>query len=100
MTNLIMSETNGIIRSDNQDIKRSIFQGDSLSPQFFCRALLSLSNALKKIKYGYKIVDKMISHLFYMDENIKFQGLLKTVYSFSNDSIMEYGLEFGKCDLE
>ena len=95
-----MSQTNGIIRSHNQDIKRSILQGDSLSPQFFCRVLISLSNTLNKIKYRYKIVDKMISHLFYMDEDIKFQGLLKTVYSFSNYSIMEYGLEFGKCDLE
>ena len=100
MIDLIMSQANGIIRSDNQDIKRNIFQGDSLSPRFFCRALISLSNALNKIKYGYKVFDKMISHLFYMDEDIKFQGLLKTVYSFSNDSIMEYGLEFGQCDLE
>lgn len=95
-----MSQANGIIRSDNQDIKRNIFQGDSLYPQFFCRALISLSNALNKIKYGCKIFDKMIRHLFYMDEDIKSEGLLKTVYSFSNDRIMEYGLEFGQCDLE
>ena len=95
-----MSQANGIIRSDNQDIKRNIFQGDSLSLQFFCRALISLSNALNKIKYGCKIFDKMIRHLFYMDEDIKSEGLLKTVYSFSNDRIMEYGLEFGQCDLE
>ena len=36
-TNLMLSHTNGIMRSDDQDIKCGIFRGDLSSP-FFCLA--------------------------------------------------------------
>ena len=66
-TNLMLSHTNGIMRSDDQDIKCGIFQGDLSSP-FFCLAPILLSAVLKKAKYGYKIKDKTINHLFYIDD--------------------------------
>ena len=66
-TNLMLSHTNGIMRSDDQDIKCGIFQGDLSSP-FFCLAPILLSTVLKKTKYGCKIKDKTMNHLFYMDD--------------------------------
>ena len=51
--------------------KRSLFQGDALSPLLFCLAILPLSHALKK-QNGYRIrhstVKASIIHMLYMDD--------------------------------
>lgn len=52
--------------------------------------------------YGYKIKDNIFNHLSYMDDlelyaknDEELEGLLKIVKSFSNDTVMEFGLD--KC---
>ena len=101
-TRLLLSHNNGTLKSDSIKIKCGIFQGDSLSPLHFCLALILLSNELNNTGYGYKIFDRTINHLFYMDDLKLFakndqdlEGLLNTVKKFSNDIGMEFGL--GKC---
>lgn len=86
-------------------IARGIFQGDSLSPLWFCMALNPLSQMLRSSKYGYVLARNPIQkvhHLFYMDDlklyatNIEqMQGLLELVSTFSHSIQMEFGLE--KC---
>lgn len=87
-------------------IKRGIFQGDSLSPLWFCLSINPLSYLLNKSKYGFEIKSSVqstrITHLMYMDD-IKLysssanslEQLLKIVEKFSNDIKMEFGVE--KC---
>ena len=101
-TRLLLSYNNGTLKSDPIKIKRGIFQGDSFSPPVFCLALISLSNELNNTGYGYKIFDRTINHLFYMDDLKLFakndqdlEGLFNTVKEFSNDIGMEFGLD--KC---
>jgi len=65
-------------------------------------ALIPLSNELNNTGYGYKIFDRILSHLFYMDD-LKFfakndqdlEGLLCTIKEFSDDIGMDFG--FDKC---
>ena len=102
-THLFLSHENGMLKCENIDIKRGIFQGDSLSPLLFCIALIPLSMELNRSGYGYKLNNnKKISHLFYMDDlklfckdDSELEGLLKIVKSFSDDIGMEFGLS--KC---
>ena len=44
------------------------FQEQSLSPLLFCLALTPLTNELNRTSYGYKIGEKSINNLFYMDD--------------------------------
>lgn len=84
-------------------IRRGIFQGDSLSPLWFCMALNPLSAMLNRSKYGYALSnDLQISHLFYMDDlkiysrnKEHLQGALDLVMLFSQTIGMSLGLE--KC---
>ena len=101
-TRLFLSHQNGTIETDFIDIKRGIFQGDSLSPLLFCISLIPLSNELNNSGSGYNIFHQNISHLFYMDDlklfaktDQQLEGLLSTVKSFSDDICMEFGLD--KC---
>ena len=101
-TKLILNHNNGTETSGNIKIDRGIFQGDSLSPLLFCLALVPLSSELSDAKYGYKIFDTIITHLFYMDDlklyaknDGDLEGLLATVKRFSDDINMEFGLD--KC---
>ena len=101
-TKLILNHSNGTETSGNIKIDRGIFQGDSLSPLLFCLALVPWSSELNNTKYGYKIFDKTITHLFYMDDlklyaknDGDLEGLLATVKRFSDDINMEFGLD--KC---
>ena len=88
--------------SDNINIKRGIFQGDSLSPLLFCISLIPISLELSSSGYGYKIGTQWTTHLFYMDDlelcakdDSELEGLLRIVKGFSDDIGMEFGLS--KC---
>ena len=101
-TQLILTHESGTLMSDNINIKRGIFQGDSLSPLLFCISLIPLSLELNSLGYGYKIRTERITHLFYMDDlklyakdDNKLEGLLRIVKGFSDDIGMEFRLS--KC---
>ncbi|XP_044766265.1 uncharacterized protein LOC123322386 [Coccinella septempunctata] len=84
-------------------IKRGIFQGDGLSPPWFCLALNALSGMLNRSAYGYAVDERTkITHLFYMDDlklyargRAQLEGELEMVRMFSADIGMNLGLE--KC---
>ena len=86
------------------EIKRGIFQADSLSPLVFVLALIPLSLILTKAKAAYEFSEskEKINHLLFMDDlklysrNEKgLDSLVKTVPVFSEDIGMEFGIE--KC---
>ena len=86
------------------DIKRGIFQGDSLSPLLFIIAMIPLTMKLRREKLGYRFGSegKRLNHLLFMDD-LKLYGttkkdlekLLEAVRVFSRDIRMEFGLD--KC---
>ncbi|XP_042889217.1 uncharacterized protein LOC122264411 [Penaeus japonicus] len=101
-TKLFLSHNEGVGESNAIKIKRGIFQGDSLSPLLFCISLIPLSNELNNTGAGYNIFQKVLNHLFYMDDlklfaknDQQLEGLLTTVKEFSNDICMDFGLD--KC---
>jgi hypothetical protein len=58
-------------KTDELPMRRGIFQGDSLSPLWFCLALNPLSSMLRTSGYGYIVKRRpnvSISHQFYMDD--------------------------------
>ena len=87
------------------DIKRGIFQGDSLSPLLFIIGLIPLSVILRDAKQGYslrKTSSDKINHLMYMDDlklygksKDELESLVHTVRIFTNDIQMRFGIE--KC---
>ncbi|KAI5731448.1 hypothetical protein M8J77_010139 [Diaphorina citri] len=87
-------------------ITRGIFQGDSLSPIWFCLALNPLSKLLSRTGIGYNLNsgrnNHLISHQLYMDDlklyapsHGKLRELIVLVEQFSNDIGMKFGLD--KC---
>ena len=88
------------------NVKREIFQGDSLSPLMFALSMVPLSLILKKVnacnKWGKK--EYKLNHLSFMD-NLKLYAkseeqintLVRTVYLFSTDIGMEFGIK--KCGI-
>ena len=86
------------------NIKRGIFQGDSLSPLLFVMVMIPLSQKLKRMSEGYHLPhdQRKINHLLFMDD-LKLYGknekqvseLVRTVESFSKDIRMEFGMS--KC---
>ena len=86
------------------DIKRGIFQDDSLSPLLFIVIMLSLTLVLRKMRAGYRLAKGAtpINHLLFMDD-LKLYGankdqldsLIQVVRIFSQDIKMLFGLE--KC---
>ena len=86
------------------NIRRGIFQGDSLSPLLFIVSLLPLTVLLRKSGMGYQMskTGTKVSHLLYMDDlklygktRNELESLMNTVRIFSNDIKMEFGLD--KC---
>ena len=89
------------------NIKRGIFQGDSLSPLLFVVTLIPLTILLRESGLGYDLGDandKLVNHLLFMDD-LKVYGtseamldsLIQTVRIFSDDIGMEFGLD--KCGI-
>ena len=60
------------------DIKRGIFQGDSLSPLLFILIMLPLTLVLRKMRAGYRFAKDMkpVNHLLFMDD-LKLYGASK-----------------------
>ena len=86
------------------EIKRSIFQGDSLSPSVFVLPLIPLSLILRKVKAAYEFLEskEKINNLLFMDDLKLYRqsekgldSLVQTVHVFSEDVGMEFGIE--KC---
>ena len=86
------------------EIKRGIFQEDSLSPLVFVLALIPFSLILRKAKAAYQFSERKekINHLLYTDDLKSYSrsekgldSLVQTVRVFSEDIEMEFGIE--KC---
>ena len=106
-TTLCLSTGDREVRTKGIPIKRGIFQGDSLSPLWFCLALNPLSVALNNSGYGYEIRGRLqggfkLNHLLYMDDiklyastEVQLRGLMRMVETFSGCIHMKFGLD--KC---
>lgn len=89
------------------NIRRGIFQGDSLSPLWFCLALNPLTHLLNKSQAGFRFDLQSrfrISHLMYMDDLKLFAesekqlaSLINITKIFSEDISMQFGLD--KCGI-
>ena len=88
------------------DVKRGIFQGDSLSPMLFVLSVVPLSLILRKVKACYEWGKKeyKLNHLLFMDDLKLFakneeqiDTLVGTVHVFSTDIGMEFGMR--KCGI-
>ena len=86
------------------EIKRGIFQGDSLSPLGFVLAMIPLSLILRKAKAAYRFSEskEYINHLLFMDDLKLYSrseeglgSLVETVRIFSEDVGVEFGIK--KC---
>ena len=86
------------------DIRRGIFQGDSLSPLLFVVIMLPLTLVLRQMRAGYRLAKdtKPINHLLFKDD-LKLYGAsrdqldspFQVVRIFSQDIKMSFGLD--KC---
>ena len=109
-TDITLNHSKGELHIPNVQIKRGIFQGDSLSPLLFCLTIDPLSKLLKKQNIGYNMgkirgddaMKQVISHLLFMDDlklyadsDENLNKLIQTVHQFSKDIHMDFGLD--KC---
>ncbi|PZC84738.1 hypothetical protein B5X24_HaOG204286 [Helicoverpa armigera] len=107
-TTLRINQGTSSVSTEPISIKRGIFQGDALSPLWFCMALNPLSHLLDKSEIGYTLTDNntsyTLSHLMYMDD-IKLYAantndlfkLADITQQFSNDICMQFGVD--KCKI-
>ncbi|XP_044760187.1 uncharacterized protein LOC123317648 [Coccinella septempunctata] len=104
-TSLLLRTGDRMVESDRIRIGRGIFQGDTLSPIWFCMALNPLSMILNNTAFGY-VIDKQrrtrINHQLYMDDlklyaatADQLKRLLEIVSTFSDSIGMKMGIE--KC---
>ncbi|XP_055543144.1 uncharacterized protein LOC129728715 [Wyeomyia smithii] len=106
-TSLHVTDGATVLRSRTLNIRRGIFQGDTLSPLWFCLAPNPLSRALNRCSYGYQLksgtTSTTVTHTFYMDDLKLFAEtkeklqLILLVSTFSNDICMKFGID--KCRL-
>ena len=103
-TSLISKTKEEVMQSQPIQIRRGIFQRDSLSPLLFCIALILLTNELNRADCGYQIhgTVRRISHLLYMDDlklldrnENDLKNEIKIVQTISKDINVNFGLE--KC---
>ena len=88
------------------NVKRGIFQGDNLSPLLFVLRMVPLSLILKKVNacYIWEKKEYKLNHLLFMDD-LKLHAkseeqtdtLVRTVYVFSTNIAMEFGIK--KCGI-
>ena len=92
----------GNSESGEVDIRRGIFQGDSLSPLVFVLALIPLSLILRKAKatYGFSGSKEKINDLLFMDDlklysrnEKELDSLVQTIHIFSKNIGMEFSIE-------
>jgi len=93
-----------VMQSQPIQIRRGIFQGDSLLSLHFCIALIPLTNELNRTDCGYQVHgnERKISHLLYKydlkllgrNEN-DLENEMKIVQTISKNINMKFGLE--KC---
>ena len=101
-TRLILKTKQEVIQSQPIQIRRGIFQGDSLSPLLFCIALIPLTKELNGADCGYQVhgTERKISHLLYMAD-LKLLGRnendlekeMKIVQTISKDINMKFALD-------
>ena len=107
-TDINLYHNDGEINIPDVQIRRGIFQGDSLAPLLFCLAIDPLSKLLKSEGVGYNLsksrkkdnVEEIISHLLFM-EDLKLYAstdedlnrLIQIVHKFSRDIHMKFGLD-------
>ena len=81
------------------DIRKGIFQGDSLSPLLFVLCMVPLTWLLRRARTGYEWGDKgfKVNHLLFMDDLKLFaksknqiDPLVQTVHIFSEDICMQF----------
>ena len=84
------------------NIRRGIFQGDSLSPLLFVVCLLPLTHILRDAAPGYHFTNngQKVNHLLFMydlklyvSNEKSLESLIQTVRVFSNDTGMGFGVE-------
>lgn len=106
-TKLLINSTQSTLNVGTINIRRGIFQGDALSPIWFCLALRPLTTILNAQNKGYTLKIQnpyVISHLWYMDDlklyadsKEHLENLLGCVEKFSRDIGMKFGLD--KCKI-
>ena len=96
-TQLSLTHKSSTLMSDNINIKRGIFRGDSLSALLFCISFIPISLELNSSVYECKIRTGRITHMFYMDDlkqcakdDSELEGFLITVKRFRDDIGMEF----------
>jgi hypothetical protein len=91
-----------IIETEDLEIKRKIFKGDSLQPWLFCIIIFPLNEQLIKLKSGYQeqTTKRKVSHLLYKDylkmiykTEEELQTQMQAVRTISDDIHMEFGLD-------
>ena len=88
------------------DVKRGIFQGDTLSPLLFVLSMVPLSLILRKVNasYNWRKKEYKLNYLLFMDDLKLFSkseeqmnAHVRTVHVFSTDIRMEFGIK--KCGI-